>query len=243
MDNVVLTDVHKIFPRRYGAATVRQQQMTRGRASGSDEALAGVSLTLAPGDVLGVVGRRGAGRSTLLSVVQGLYRPDRGEVMVRGRTGGLVSMGAGFAGYLSVESAMQINAGFLGMTRDQLERARPDVLEFAGLGGAALGFPMREIDAPRRRRLAYAMAVASAPNVFLADGLVAVGGEDERNACLARLESLAGDGHTLVVATNRAQVLRRLATKVLVLDAGHVSFLGRTAAGIKHFKKLRRQTD
>lgn len=242
MDNVVLIDVHKTFPRRFGAATVRQQQMTRGRASGSDEALAGVSLTLAPGEVLGVVGRRGAGRSTLVSVVQGLYRPDSGEVRVRGRTGGLVAMGAGFAGYLSVESALGINAGFLGMTRDQLERVRPDVLEFAGLGGAALAFPMREIDGPRRRRLAYAMAIVSAPDVFLADGVVTVGRDEERDSCLARLESLAADGHTLILATNQAPVLRRLATKVLVLEGGHVSFLGRTAAGIKHFRRLRRDS-
>ena len=239
MEHVVLRGVHKSFARRYGAPTLRSHH-EKGDQQLVDEALIDVSLTVSSGEAIGILGLARSGRSTLLDVVSGKYRPDRGKVLVRGRATGLVAAGAGFSANVSVRGNLELNAAFLGTPPELLSTRMPDILAFAGLKQRWLDYPLREIDGPQRRRLAYAAAVASAPEVFLADRFVVVGG-GLKERCLNDLATLRDSGHALVLATNNKPVLKQLCTRAIVLDGGRVVLDGSLRGAFAELRRQRRR--
>jgi len=239
MDYVILDDVYKSYRRRYGAPTLRLQR-ARGRAKEIDEAIAGCSVRVQRGEVLTVLGTRNSGRSTLMAVIAGIYRPDHGTVRVHGRATGLIAMGAGFAGVLPVQACISLNAALLGMSKQQVSSSMDTILNFAGLSPSSLGYPLRELPGLRRRQLAYAVALASKPEVFLADGTVVIGKDELAERCFGELERLRDDGHALVLASNKKDVAQRLSERAVVLHDGRVEFDGRVGPAFKALRRLRR---
>ena len=239
MDYVILDDVYKSYRRRYGAPTLRLQR-ARGQAREVDDALKGCSLRVQSGEVVTILGTRNSGRSTLMSVIAGIYRPDHGSANVHGRATGLVAMGAGFSGVLPVHACISLNAAYLGMSKKRLNDSMETILAFAGLSASSLGYPLREFPGSRRRQLAYALAIASKPEVFLADGTVVIGKDDLAERCFVELEALRDAGHALVLASNRKDVARRLSDRAVVLDDGRIVFDGPVGPALKTLRLLRR---
>ena len=239
MEYVALTGVYKAFARRYGAPTLRSHH-EKGDRQIVDEALIDVSLSVSSGEAVGVMGLARSGRSTLLDVIAGKYRPDQGEVWVRGRATGLVAAGAGFSANVAVRSNLELNAAFLGTPPEVLAARIPDILAFAGLKERWLEYPLREIEGPQRRRLAYAAAVASAPEVFLADRFVVVGG-GLKDRCLDDLAALRDAGHALILATNNKGVLKRLCSRAVVLDDGRLAHDGTVREAFAELRRQRRR--
>jgi ABC-2 type transport system ATP-binding protein len=239
MEYVRLDDVHKRYYRRYGAPSLRLQQ-GRKRTNDVDEAINGCSLTVGRGEAVAVLGLRHSGRSTLISLIAGLYRPDQGTVRVRGRPTGLIAVGAGFSPTVPVRNCISLNAALLGMGEEQLDASMDEVLDFAGVRSQELGYPLRELPGSKRRLLAYALAVRSRPDVFLADGKVVLGNDEMAERCFESLESLRADGQAQVLATNNKTVVRRLADRAIVLDEGRIAFDGSVGPALKALKRLRR---
>lgn len=239
MEYVRLDDVYKAFNRRYGAPTLRLHQGAKRRVSDVDPALRGVTLRVDDGEAVAVLGTRRSGRSTLVSVIAGLYRPDAGTVRVHGRVSGLTSMGAGFSAQLPLRNCVDLNASIIGMSKEQLDASMDDILAFSGLREGDMRHPMREIAGTQRRQLGYALAVYSKPDVFLADGLVVLSRADLTERCFGMLENLRDDGTSMVLATNKKSVVTRLATRAVVLSAGEVAFDGPVRPALRALRTLR----
>jgi ABC-type polysaccharide/polyol phosphate transport system ATPase subunit len=225
MDYVVLEDVHKAYARRYGAPTLRAHH-ERAERDRLDRALRGVSLRVPSGDGVAIMSTRRSGRSTLLAVVAGLYRPDSGSVRVHGRVTGFQAMGAGFVSSLPVARNLRVGAALLGMRPSDLEERRPAILEHAGLGDEVLGYPTRDLQGSQRRRLAYSLVLFSRPDVLLADGLVLFGDKKFRQASLDQMKQLRDEGHALVLATHHPTVMRTLCSRAVVMNRGEVAYEG-----------------
>ena len=238
MEYVRLDDVHKSFNRKYGAPTLRLHQ-GRGRVRDVDTALAGVTLGVEQGECVAVLGTRKSGRSTLLSVISGLYRPDTGTAQVHGRATGLTAMGAGFSARLPLRNCVELNAAIIGMSKERLDASLDDILAFSGLREGDLRHPMREIAGSQRRQLGYALAVYSKPEVFLADGLVVLNRGDLVERCFGLLESLRDEGTAMVLATNKKPVVTRLADRAVVLSHGEVAFDGAVRPALRTLRSLR----
>jgi ABC-2 type transport system ATP-binding protein len=239
MDYVVLDNVHKAYPRRYGAPTLRTHH-ERADRDRLDRALRGVSLRVASGDGVAIMSTRRSGRSTLLAVVAGLYRPDAGSVRVHGRVTGFTAMGAGFTSSVPVARNLRVGAALLGMLPSDLEERRPAILAHAGLTDDDLGYPIRELDAAQRRRLAYSLVLYSRPDVLLADGLVLFGDKKFREASLGQMTQLREEGHALVLATHHPTVLRTLCSRAVVLHKGEVVYEGTFRQARRTLASLRR---
>lgn len=239
MEYVRLDDVHKRYYRRYGAPSLRLQQ-GRKRTNDVDEAINGCSFTVERGEAVALLGLRRSGRSTLISLIAGLYRPDQGTVRVRGRPTGLIAMGAGFSATVPVRNCVSLNAALLGMSKGQLDASMDEILAFAGMRTQELGYPLRELPGSKKRLLAYALAVRSRPDVFLADGKVVLGKDETAERCFESLESLRADGQAQVLATNNKAIVRRLADRAIVLDEGTIAFDGPVGPAFKALKRLRR---
>jgi ABC-type polysaccharide/polyol phosphate transport system ATPase subunit len=238
MDYVTCEGVHKSFLRKYGAPTLRAH-VGRTRPDSVDRALVDVSFTVQAGEAIGVIGRRRSGKSTLISVLNGLYRPDEGTVHVRGRPTGPIAMGVGFAADLTAADNLTLNAQLLGMSRDDIHSRWDDIVAFSRLKSAELVYPLRELEPKARQRLGYSVVLHAEPDVFLADDRVLVGDKDFRDASMTRLEALRDAGHAMVLATNRRSLLRQLCSRAIVLEKGEIVFDGALKPAFRTLRELR----
>lgn len=238
MDVVRLSGVVKRFHRRYGAPSA-QEQKTSGRRARVDVALDGIDLVVEAGEVVGLLGTRRSGRTSLLAVVSGVLEPDEGTAQVRGRATGLVAMNAGFTGTASVGHNLRLNAMLLGLSRAQLDERLDAVLADAGVSHALLPLPLRDLPGPRRQRLGYAMAMRADPDVFLADKTLTVGDKQFREKGLVSMEAHRDAGRALILATNDGRILRRLCTRGVVMRSGQVVFDGRIRKALQEHRQMR----
>lgn len=241
-DYVRLDGVHKSFLRKYGAPTIHAHVNKKKRRN-VDQALADVTFRVRSGEAVAVLGRRRSGRSTLISVVNGLYRPDRGSVQVRGRVSGPVALGVGFSPTLPARDNVSLNGQLLGMSASEVAGKWDSIIEFSRVKPAELAYPLRELDGKSKQRLAYSVMLHTRPDVLLADGRVVVGDSEFREASLTRLEQMRDEGHAMLLATNTKPVVRRLCTRALVLDGGTIVFDGDVKEALRTLRQIRREQD
>jgi ABC-type polysaccharide/polyol phosphate transport system ATPase subunit len=189
------------------------------------QALRGVSCEVCPGEALGLVGPNGAGKSTLLRLIAGVYRPDQGTVVVRGRRGLLLDLGAGFHPDLSGRENAEIAALIGGMSRREFAAQIERIAEFAGIA-AFLDAPVRTYSAGMSLRLGFSVAASLTPDLIVVDEALAVGDQEFSARCLERIAALRRGGTALVVASHDLATLEGLCERVLWLRQGAPVQLG-----------------
>ena len=182
-------------------------------------ALDEVSLTIAQGESVGLLGLNGSGKSTLLKLVSGVLRPDSGSVRVRGRVAGLIEVGAGLHPDLTGRENVFLNGAILGMTEPEI-RARFDaIVDFSEME-KFLDTEVKYYSSGMFLRLAFAVAVHTEPDVFLVDEILAVGDPPFRKKCVERIQQLSSEGRTLVVVSHDLPVVRQVCTRGVLLAGG-----------------------
>ncbi|MFU8797629.1 MAG: ABC transporter ATP-binding protein, partial [Gammaproteobacteria bacterium] len=138
------------------------------------QALENISLTLTKGDRLGLVGHNGAGKSSLLKLIAGIYSPNSGTVTVQGRVSSLLNVGLGMDEYATGYENIYLSGMFLGISRKKIRTLIPDIVEFSELGDY-LSVPIRTYSAGMRVRLAFAISTCIDPEILLMDEVMGVG--------------------------------------------------------------------
>ncbi len=203
-------------------------------------AVDGVSLELARGECLGLIGRNGAGKTTLLKMLNGLIKPDRGRIELRGRVGALISLGAGFNPILTGRENIYVNGSVLGLTTKEIDAKLPEIVNFAEVADF-LDTPVQSYSAGMQVRLGFAVATAIAPDILLLDEVLAVGDVAFRAKCYERMARIRDRAAFILVSHDTDQVAR-VCSKVLVLDLGRQRHLGEVAEGIGIYQELSRQS-
>jgi lipopolysaccharide transport system ATP-binding protein len=188
-------------------------------------ALRDLSFQVAPGEMLGVIGANGAGKSTLLRLVGGVLAPDAGTVAVRGRIGGLLSLGTGFHDDLTGRENIFTNGVVAGLTRREVARRLDAIVDFAELAHA-IDAPLRTYSTGMRLRLGFAVAVHTDPDVLLIDEALSVGDLAFQQKCLARIHAFRDDGCALLFVSHSPGQVRQACDRVLWLDGGEAAALG-----------------
>jgi lipopolysaccharide transport system ATP-binding protein len=186
-------------------------------------ALDGVSLSVARGGALALIGANGAGKSTLLRVLAGLSLPSSGEVECRGRVGTLLDLGAGLVEEWTGETNARSALALQGWSETRLAA----IARFAELG-SFFTQPVRTYSTGMRLRLAYALAIGLTPEILIADEIVAVGDESFQRRCALEIERFLRDGGTLVLATHNLYLAEKLCGQALWLEHGVVRQAGVT---------------
>jgi lipopolysaccharide transport system ATP-binding protein len=199
----------------------------RARRGGSaDEkrfaAIRDASFTIARGETVGLIGRNGAGKSTLLKTIAGIYQPDAGRVITRGRVAPLLEVGTGFhLDFTGRENAM-IAGVVLGLSRREVKERFERIVAFAEMG-RFIDAPVRTYSTGMLARLAFSVAVHVDPDVLLVDEVLSVGDESFQAKCREVLEDRVRSGdRTTVIVSHDQNAIRRLCRRVLVIDAPHV---------------------
>lgn len=216
-----ITKVYHVVPRL--RSLIAPNERSARTDAGRVEALSEVSLTVAPGEAVAVIGVNGAGKSSLLRILAGLSLPTSGSVERTASLGTLLDLGAGlideWTGAANAESALALQ----GEPATRIE----EIDRFAELG-PFFRQPVRTYSTGMRLRLAYALAIGLSPRILVADEIVAVGDEAFQRRCALELHRFLGEGGTMVLATHNLYLAEKLCARTLWLERGRVRHAGPT---------------
>lgn len=184
-------------------------------------ALREVSFEVTPGESIGVVGRNGQGKSTLLKLVAGVLIPDEGAVSVNGGVAPLIEITGGFVGDLTVRENVRLTAGLHGMPKAEVARRFDGIIAFAELEDF-VDTPYKHLSNGMKVRLAFAVVSQLEEPVLLVDEVLAVGDKAFREKCYGRIDELLAEGRTLFFVSHNERDLRRFCTRGLYLDKGRL---------------------
>lgn len=182
-------------------------------------ALRNVSFDVRPGESIGVVGRNGQGKSTLLKLVAGVLLSDEGKVAVHGGVAPLIEITGGFVGDLTVRENVRLTAGLHGMSRAEVSRRFDGIIDFAELH-ESVDTPYKHLSNGMKVRLAFAVVSQLEEPILLVDEVLAVGDKAFREKCYTRIDELLSEGRTLFFVSHNEKDLRRFCTRGLYLDKG-----------------------
>jgi lipopolysaccharide transport system ATP-binding protein len=189
------------------------------------EALVDVDLSVRRGATLGIVGRNGSGKSTLVRIIAGIYTPDRGRVVTRGRVSALIELGAGFHPEFTGRENVYINGIILGLSKKEIRRRFDEIVDFAEIPDF-IDAPVRTYSSGMYMRLAFSVAVHVDPDILLVDEVLAVGDEGFVRKCLEKMDDFKKQGKTIILVGHDLALIERWCDSALLLESGHVTAEG-----------------
>jgi ABC-2 type transport system ATP-binding protein len=184
-------------------------------------ALHDISLTVAPGERVGVIGANGAGKSSLFRLIARVRRPSEGRLVVRGRVAPLLELGLGFHGELTGRENIILQGALMGLSRrDMLGRMRA-IAEFAELE-VFLDAPIRTYSTGMAARLAFAVATDVDPDILLVDETLAVGDERFRHKCHDRMNGFRERGKTFLLVSHSLGEITESCQRAIWIAKGRV---------------------
>jgi len=188
-------------------------------------ALQDISLDIKKGDVVGIVGRNGAGKSTFLKILSRITEPTSGEIELYGRVGSLLEVGTGFHPELTGRENIFLNGAILGMSKAEIRTQFDAIVDFAEIE-KFLDTPVKRYSSGMYVRLAFAVAAHLSPEILIVDEVLAVGDVTFQKKCLAKMESVGASGRTVLFVSHSMPTISRLCTAGVFLSAGKVQHVG-----------------
>ena len=200
-------------------------------------AVRGVDMEIQRGESVGVLGRNGAGKSTMLQMLAGVTAPTEGLVRVRGRVAPLISVGVGFHPELTGRENVYVNGTVLGMDKATVDKRFDDIVGFAELE-KFIDTPVKFYSSGMFVRLGFSVAVEADPDILLIDEILAVGDFAFQLRCFERMEEIRANGTTLVVVSHNLNAVRGFCDRTVLLHQGQKVFDGPTFEGIGRYYQI-----
>ena len=213
------------------AARVFRQRRPVGRELWS---LRDVSFALRDGESLGIIGRNGAGKSTILKILAGITAPTIGVSRTRGRVAALLEVGTGFHPELTGRENIFLNGAVLGMSRQDIKRRFAQIVDFSGVE-RFLDTPVKRFSSGMYLRLAFAVAAHLEPDVLVVDEILAVGDAEFQRKCIGRMEEAEQEGRTLIFVSHDLETLTKVCPRSLWLESGAVRDAGETSTIVRDY--------
>jgi lipopolysaccharide transport system ATP-binding protein len=199
-------------------------------------ALRDISFEVMPGDVLGIVGRNGGGKSTLLKILSRITHPTEGRVELFGRVGSLLEVGTGFHPELTGRENIFLNGAILGMRRAEIAKKFDEIVDFSGVE-TFLDTPVKRYSSGMYVRLAFAVAAHLEPEILLVDEVLAVGDIEFQNKCLGKMGEIARGGRTVLFVSHNMLAVEALCKSAIFLEAGGLKAAGRPINVVSEYTK------
>jgi len=183
------------------------------------EALKHVSFRVSQGQMVGIIGRNGSGKSTVLKLAAGVYRPTSGRVLVKGTIAPLIELGAGFHHELTGRENILLNGLLLGLTKKQVKQREERIVEFAELGDF-IDSPVKQYSSGMYMRLAFSVAIEVDPDILIIDEILSVGDLGFREKCFDRILAFKAAGKTIFLVTHDARTVQQYCDRALLLHTG-----------------------
>lgn len=210
----------------------------RRRRPSSDDfwPLRDLTLTVHPGDCIGVIGPNGSGKSTLLKLITGILPPTHGDLIVRGRVSSLLELGAGFQNDLTGRENIYLNGSIYGLSRAEMSARIEQIIDYAGLGDF-IDTPVKHYSSGMYVRLGFAVAIHTDPDLLLVDEVLAVGDVAFQNRCMESIYRFRHQGGTLLLVSHDLGTIQSLCNRALWIDNGLVAAEGAPADVVMAYKQ------
>jgi len=228
---------------REALAQLPRKLFSRNGAQADDHmflALDDVSFQVEAGEVLGIIGHNGAGKSTILKLLSRVAFPTRGHIHTRGRMAALIELGAGFHPDLSGRENIYLNGSILGLKRTEIEARFSDIVEFSELG-TFIDTPVKRYSSGMYVRLAFAVAAHVTADILLVDEVLSVGDMSFQRKCLAKMAELRDSGVTIVYISHNMWSVSNFCGRALLLRRGKIAAEGATDDVIQRYRQLDRE--
>ena len=198
--------------------------------------LDGIDLKVGQGESVGLVGRNGAGKSSLIRLMSGIYTPTAGSIQTKGRVSAILNLNVGFKRDLTGLQNIDLRARLLGMNSQQIQEKLPEIIEFCELGDA-IDRPLHTYSSGMALRLAFAITTAIKPEILLMDEWIGAGDRIFRKKAHERLEEMATSANILIVASHNQALLKKYCGRGIVLDKGRIQFDGNIDAALEYYDR------
>ena len=218
-------------------------RLLKSRINGGDEtqahiwALRDVNFEVQPGEVLGLVGSNGAGKSTVLKVLSRITRPTAGQAELYGRVRSLLEVGTGFHPELTGRENVFLNGAILGMRRAEIQRKFDEIVSFAEID-KLLDTPVKHYSSGMYVRLAFAVAAFLEPDILLVDEVLAVGDARFWQKSTDKMRELNARGMTIVLVTHNMWLIQTVCTRGILLQGGRIATEGSPQLVIESYRRL-----
>lgn len=221
-------DLGKTYPRVFRRSD-RLRALVRlllGRGGVGDvPVLRDIDLVVRRGESLGLIGENGAGKSTLLKLLTGVLTPSSGRVVVNGRVGALLELGAGFHPEYTGRENIATAAALYGLGEDEIRARLPEIVAFAGIG-RYIDEPVKHYSSGMVVRLGFAVVAATRPDLLITDEVLAVGDESFQRKCVRWIEDYLAGGGTLILVSHSMYHVQKLCRHALWLRGGTIAAAG-----------------
>ncbi|MBR2861890.1 MAG: ABC transporter ATP-binding protein [Clostridia bacterium] len=188
-------------------------------------ALDNVSFDIKKGDVFGIVGLNGCGKSTTLKIISGILTPTKGTVETQGTIAPLIELGAGFDFDLTARENIYLNGSVLGYSKKFMDSKFDDIVEFSEMHDF-LDTPMKNYSSGMIARIGFAIATVTQPEILIVDEILAVGDFRFQEKCEARINQMITGDTTVIIVSHSIEQIERLCNRCVWLEKGKVKMLG-----------------
>jgi len=195
-----------------------------------------LSFELKKGEGLALIGRNGAGKSTILKMITGVAFPTEGEIYVDGKISALLELSSGFDVEASGVENIRLKCSLMGMTDEEIEKVMQDIIEFADID-EYIDQPLRSYSSGMKARLGFAISVNSKPDILIVDEALSVGDKEFRKKCTKKVQEIMSDANvTLLFVTHSLQTAQDFCQRGIVLEKGKKTFEGDIEEAIEFYE-------
>jgi ABC-type polysaccharide/polyol phosphate transport system ATPase subunit len=205
-------------------------------------ALRGINLEIKEGETVAFIGENGSGKSTLLKLLGGIYAPDEGRIVTRGKISTLLELGVGFHPDLTGEENVYLNGAMLGFDHAEMRERIDEIVSFSEIGNFIYS-PIRTYSSGMLMRLGFSIATCVDPDILLVDEILAVGDEAFQSKCLTRMEKFKEERKTIILVSHSMELVQKLSQRVILLQEGRVVHDGPPEETIERYHTLLQKRD
>jgi len=200
-------------------------------------ALNKINLDIKQGEILGIVGRNGAGKSTMLKLISGIIQPSSGLIKVNGSVSALLELGSGLNPDFTGMQNIYFFGTMMGFSREEMKMRVNDIIDFAEIGDF-ISQPLKTYSSGMKARLGFALAININPTILIVDEVLAVGDELFRRKCFTKMENLFKSGCTVIYVSHSSATINDICTRAILLDKGEIILDGTAKLVTTFYQKL-----
>ncbi len=202
-------------------------------------ALDNISFNVGKGEVVGIIGLNGSGKSTTLKLISGILKPTEGTVKVNGNISPLIELGAGFDYELTARENVFLNGSVLGFSHAEMENKMDEIIEFSELGDF-MDTAIKNFSSGMLARLGFSIATNVRPEILIVDEILGVGDFLFQQKCEKRINDMMSGGTTVIIVSHSIDQIKRLCDRVVWLDKGKVKLIGETQIVCNEYSEIKK---
>lgn len=204
-------------------------------------ALKGVSFEIEEGKILGIIGKNGSGKSTMLRAIAGIFSPDKGSIDLHGRSISLLSIGVGFNKKLTGRENIYLSGMLLGFSEEEIAKKEKEIIDFADIGDF-IKKPVKTYSSGMYSKLAFAITAILETDIMLIDEVLSVGDVKFKEKSYNKMKELISDDtRTVIIVSHSLGTIKELCDEVLWLNDGVVKMIGKPEDVIPKYEEFMKQ--